>query len=151
MILDKLENAPLYFDCVPRFREFMDFFNANDLDIIPACKIKLFSDDLFVNIMDFSGKELEDCKMEGHRDYIDIQIPLTESEKMGWRAKNDCEIILSEYDESKDMEIFGDKAQTILTVPAGYFVVFFPTDAHQPGYAPGKHFRKLLVKTKVSE
>lgn len=149
MILDKLENASQYYDCVPRFKEFMQFFNSNDLEALPACKIKLMGSDLFVNILDFKGKEAANCKMEGHRDYIDIQIPLGEDEQMGWKAQVDCEIIKDEYDEGKDMEIYGDKAQTVITVPSGYFAVFFPTDAHQPGIAPGKQYRKLIVKTRV--
>ena len=27
---------------------------------------------------------------------------------------------------------------------------FFPEDAHQPGIAPGKEYRKLIVKAKVN-
>ena len=149
MILDKLENADLYYDSVPRFREFMQFFNNNDLEELPACKIKIDGDDLFVNIMDFKGKDAAHCAMEGHRDYIDIQIPLGATETMGWKSQIDCEIVKEEYDEGKDMEIYGDKAQTMIDVPSGYFVIFFPTDAHQPGIAPGKQYRKLIAKTRV--
>ena len=35
-------------------------------------------------------------------------------------------------------------------VPAGHFAVFFPTDAHQPGIAPGKQYRKIIVKAKAN-
>ena len=97
----------------------------------------------------FKGKKEADCDMEGHHDYIDIQIPMNADEVMGWKAQVDCEIVKEEYDEGKDMELYGDKAVTFITVPAGYFVVFFPSDAHQPGIAPGKSYRKLIVKTRV--
>ncbi|MBQ0076988.1 MAG: YhcH/YjgK/YiaL family protein [Bacteroidales bacterium] len=151
MILDKLENADLYFEAVPRFREFMQFFNDNDLEELPACKIKLMGDDLFVNILDFKGKAEKDCKMEAHQDYIDIQIPLGDDEQMGWKAQEDCQEVSAEYDEGKDVEFYKDKATTMLTVPKGHFVVFFPSDAHQPGIAAGKSYRKIIVKTKISE
>ena len=49
MILDKLENADWYFGCVPGFQQFMQFFNNNDLEELPACKIKLDGQDLIVN------------------------------------------------------------------------------------------------------
>lgn len=75
MILDKLENADWYFDSVPGFAQFMKFFNENDLEELPACKIHLDGNDLYVNILDFKGKEEENCRMEAHKDYIDIQIP----------------------------------------------------------------------------
>ncbi len=149
MILDKLENASQYFESVPRFEEFMQFFNSNDLEALPACKIKLDGDDLFVNILDFKGKEAANCKMEAHHDYIDIQIPLGEDEQMGWKAQVDCESIKEEYNEGKDVEFYNDKAVATFTVPAGHFAVFFPSDAHQPGIAPGKEYRKLIVKTRV--
>lgn len=151
MILDKLENADLYFDIVPRFREFMQFYNSNDLETLPACKLKLMGDDLFVNIMDFKGKAEKDCKMESHRDYIDIQIPMGETEMMGWKAQEDCQDIIDEYDEGRDMETYRDPSDTTISVPDGCFVVFFPSDGHRPGIAPGKSYRKLIVKTRVED
>ncbi|MCQ2310522.1 MAG: YhcH/YjgK/YiaL family protein [Paludibacteraceae bacterium] len=151
MILDKLENADLYFEAVPHFREFMDFYNSNDLEELPACKIKLMGDDMFVNILDFKGKDEKDCKMEAHHDYIDIQIPLGDDEQMGWKAQEDCQEILTEYNEDKDVEFYKDRQITTVVVPKGHFAVFFPSDAHRPGIAPGKQYRKLIVKTRVTD
>lgn len=151
MILDKLENADLYYDSVPGLERFMQFFNDNDLEELPACKIKLDGDDLFVNILDFTGKKEKDCRLEAHKDYIDIQIPLTGDETMGWKSQVDCQDITDEYDEGKDVEFYGDEVATKFAVPAGHFVIFFPTDAHQPGIAAGKHYRKLIVKTRVQQ
>jgi len=150
MIFDKLENADLYFDVVPRFREFMQFYNANDLEDLPACKLKLMGDDLVVNVNDFKGKKESDCKLESHRDYIDIQIPFA-AEKMGWKAQEDCQLILEEYNEDKDIEFYKDAPAAQLVVPEGHFVVFFPSDAHQPGIAPNQQYRKIIVKTKVED
>ena len=45
MILDKLENAANYYDSVPGLERFMEFYAANDLESLPACKIKLDGDD----------------------------------------------------------------------------------------------------------
>lgn len=149
MILDKLENASNYFQSVPGFAQFMKFYNDNDLESMPAGKIYLDGRDLFVNINDFKGKEEANCKMEAHRDYLDIQIPLGDDEIMGWKAQEDCQDIMTEYDEGKDVEFYKDKAVAKFVVPAGHFAVFFPWDAHQPGIAPGKEYRKLIVKSKM--
>ena len=149
MILDKLENAANYYDCVPGLESFMDFYAANDLESLPACKIKLDGDDLIVNINDFHGKAEADCRLEAHKEYLDIQIPLTDDEEMGWKAQVDCQDVTTEYNEQKDVEFYGDKATTKFLVPAGHFAVFFPEDAHQPGIAPGKVYRKIIVKAKV--
>lgn len=151
MILDKLENADLYFDVVPHFKEFMQFYNANDLEELPACKLKLMGDDLIVNVLDFKGKAEKDCKLEAHRDYIDIQIPINDSEQMGWKAQEDCQQVSAEYDEGKDVEFYKEQPTTIVTIPKGHFIVFFPSDAHKPGIAPNKEYRKVIVKTKVED
>ncbi len=150
MILDKLENLDIYFDSVPYLREFARFFNDNDLETLPACKIKVIGDDLFVNILDFEGKEEKDCRMEAHQEYIDVQIPLTDSERMGWRAQEDCQEITTPYNEQKDVEFYADKAATFVDVPAGHFAIFFPTDAHQPGIAPDKKYRKIIAKIRCN-
>ena len=147
MILDKLENADWYFDSVPGLKEFMKFYNENDLEELPACKIFLDGKDLFVNIVDFKVKEESKCRME---DYLDIQIPLGDDEIMGWKAQVDCQEVTQEYDEGKDVEFYADKATAKFTVPAGHFAVFFPSDAHQPSIAPGKEYRKLIVKARVN-
>lgn len=149
MILDKLENADLYFECVPRLENFVHFFNNNDLEELPPCKIKLDGDDLIVNILDFNGKDEGDCQLEAHKDYIDIQIPLGADEMMKWKAQVDCQDVLKDYDEGEDVEFYSDKAETSIVVPKGYFVVFFPSDAHAPGIAAGQTYRKVIVKTKV--
>lgn len=148
MILDKLENADWYFGCVPGFQQFMKFFNDNDLEELPACKIKLDGQDLIVNISDVSPKDEKDCKLEAHRDYIDIQIPLNATETMLWSSLEDCQNVIKEYDEGKDVEFYGDKPSARFSVPKGYFAVFFPTDAHAPGMA-ASNFRKIVVKAKV--
>ena len=121
MILDKLENADWYYESVPGLEQFMKFFQDNDLEEMPACKIYLDGSDLIVNIVDFKGKEESKCRMEAHKDYLDIQIPLGADEMMGWKAQVDCQQVTQEYDEGKDVEFYGDKATAKFTVPAGHF------------------------------
>lgn len=148
MILDKLENASWYFDSVPGLQQFMQFFNNNDLEELPACKIKLDGQDLIVNICDVVGKDDKDSKLEAHKDYLDIHVPLTGTETILWKSQEDCQNVIKEYDEGKDVEFYGDKPSARITVPEGHFAVFFPTDAHWPGLGSGT-FRKIVVKAKV--
>lgn len=151
MILDKIENADLYFESVPGLERFMKFYNDNDFEEFPATKVRLDGDDLFVNIIDLEGKEAKDLPMEAHRDYLDIQVPLTGAETMGYKAQEDCQEVIKEYDEGKDVELYNDEAETLIKVPVGYFVVFFPSDGHRPGIAPGQKFRKLIVKSRMQQ
>ncbi len=152
MILDKIENADLYYDSVPGMERFMQFFNDNDLESFPAGKIRLNGDELFVNIIDLVGKDKKEVPMEAHKDYIDIQIPLTATERMGYKAQEDCEQVIKEYDEGKDVELYSDEAIAEFDVPVGYFAVFFPSDGHHPGIVPvGQPLRKLIAKLRVQQ
>ena len=65
MILDRIENADLYYDVVPGLERFIQFFNDNDLETFPAMKLRLDGDDLFVNIQDIKLRAAKDCPMEG--------------------------------------------------------------------------------------
>lgn len=149
MILDKLENLEDY-ELGGLFERAIEFLCDNDLQSLPPCKIKVLGNDLVVNILDFSGKEEKDCRMEAHRDFADIQIVLGGGEEMmGWKPTDDCKDILTPYNEEKDVEFYKDKADSFVHVKSGQAAIFFPSDAHQPGIAPGQHYRKIIVKVKV--
>lgn len=149
MILDKLENLEDY-ELGGLFPHAIAFLRDNDLMSLPACKIKLHGGALVINIQDFNGKEEKDCRMEAHKDFADIQIVLGGGEElMGWKPTDNCKEILTPYNEDKDVEFYADKADTFVQVKSGQAAIFFPTDAHQPGIAPGKQYRKIVVKVKV--
>ncbi len=147
MILDKLENLGNY-ELGENFRKAEEFLRSNDLMGLPPCKIKVSGNDVVVNIQDFIGKEEEECRMEAHRDFCDIQIVMNGEELMGWKPQEDCKEVTTPYNEDKDVEFYADKADTLLRVGPRQFAIFFPTDAHQPGIAPGKTYRKIIVKVR---
>ena len=68
---------------------------------------------------------------------------------MGWKAAADLQEVTAPYDTVKDIAFFADKATSKINVQAGQFAIFFPEDGHQPGIAPGKEYRKIIVKVKM--
>ncbi len=150
MILDRLENASRYFEVVPRFDQVMNWLAVTDVSSLPAGTEVLEKGKLFVKVLDVNGKLEEDCLFETHNEFIDIQIPITGAESMGWKAKEACHHVDKPYDASIDMALYREKATTMANVQPGEFIVFFPEDAHQPGIAdPNANYRKLIVKTRV--
>ena len=150
MILDRLENASRYFEVVPRFDQVMNWLANTDVKSLPAGTEVLEKGKLLIKVLDVHGKLEEDCLFETHNEFIDIQIPITGAESMGWKAKQACHNIDKEYDASIDMALYREKATTMANVQPGEFIVFFPEDAHQPGIAdPKADYRKLIVKTRV--
>lgn len=149
MILDKLSNGHKYDSLNPRFKAAFDFLLSNDLLALEAGKIELDGKDLVINVNNFKGKAEEDCRMESHNNFIDIQLPVNADEFMGWKARAELSKVTTEYNPEKDVEFYGDAASSLFVVPAGHFAIFFPEDGHQPGIAPGKEYRKLIVKVHV--
>lgn len=150
MILDRLENASRYYSVVPRFDKVMAWLENNDARTIPAGAINVEGEDLIIKVIDMEGKEEKDCLFETHDAYIDIQIPLTGAEKMGWKSRHECKNVHKPYDAAVDMALYKEQATTMCTVMPGEFTVFFPEDGHQPGIMhKDKNYRKIIVKTRV--
>jgi biofilm protein TabA len=148
MILDSLENAGLYESIHPRFKQAFDFLRNTDLVALPLGKVELDGKNLFVNVVDAAGKTPDVAKMETHNKYIDIQVPVTAPETMGWIAGNKLKEITEPYNADKDVSFFGDKASNFIVVQPLEFAVFFPEDGHQPQLFEGI-VKKLIVKVLV--
>ncbi len=145
MILDDLKNAARYESVHPRFKKAFDFLLNTDLNALPLGKTEIDGSDLFVNVQEIVGKSADEAKMETHKKYIDIQVPITAPETMGWISVNNLKETTQEYNPEKDVAFFADKATSFLNVLPYQFAVFFPEDAHQPGIAQGQ-LKKVIVK-----
>ncbi len=148
MILDSLENAGLYEFIHPGFQQAFDFLRKTDLVALPLGKIELNGTSLFVNVVEIAGKTAEVARMETHNKYIDIQVPISTLETMGWIAGNKLKEVTEPYNADKDISFFADKATSFIVVQPFEFAVFFPTDGHQPGIAVGK-LKKIIIKVLV--
>lgn len=147
MILDKLTNAAMYESVHPRFKKAFEFLNTTDLGQVPLGKIELEGADLVVNVVEVDGKTADEARMETHNDFIDIQVPISQVETMGWKPTADLSEVTQAYNSEKDLTFFADKAYNMLQVHPLEFAVFFPEDGHQPGIAQGKH-KKIIVKVR---
>jgi len=148
MILDSLKNATASVSLNPRFKQAFDFILNNDLSKMEPGKIVLDGDNLFISLVEITGKKPEDAKMEAHRKYIDIQIVLAGQETMGWTAIDSCTSETDPYSAENDIIFYTDKPTTYLTVNPGQFVIFFPEDGHAPAIGNGP-IKKAIVKVLI--
>lgn len=148
MILDSLENSGLYESIHPRFKQAFDFLRNNDLASLPLGKVELDGTNLFVNVVEIAGKTEDVAKMETHNRYIDIQVPVSKTETMGWISGCKLKEVTDPYNTEKDLSFFADKATNFIVVQPFEFVIFFPEDGHQPGIVDGM-IKKLIVKVLV--
>lgn len=149
MILDNLEYSYVVEPLHPLFKQAFDYIKATDWSQVEPGKIVLKGDDLFINVSTIEAKTVEQARMETHQQYIDIQVPLNRSERMGWRRASDCKEITTAYNPEKDIAFYAEKGTTHLDVQPGEFVVFYPEDGHAPGIGEGI-IEKLIVKVRVA-
>jgi len=87
-------------------------------------------------------------KLEWHREFIDIHIPVSGEEILGWKPVEDIRHISTEYDSEKDIAFSDDVPSEYIRLKPGEFVIFNPSDAHSPCQGIGTH-RKICVKVPV--
>jgi len=148
MILDSLDNSGLYESIHPRFKQAFSFLHTADLINLPIGKIELDGSNLYVSVVEITGKTIATTCLESHQLYIDIQVPVTAPETMGWLAGTGLKNRSGEYCPEKDITFFVDKASNFIIVQPFEFAIFFPADGHQPGIANGSH-KKIIVKVLV--
>ena len=129
MILDTLENYQLYSTINERIAKGFAFLRNTDLDAIPSGKHDIEGDAIFALVQEYQTKPLNECKLESHKKYIDIQYVIRGEEFMGVTTKKN-QLVL-EQDENKDY-IFYEGTTSLVRVSKGMFTIFFPDDLHQP-------------------
>ncbi|MGL5637427.1 MAG: YhcH/YjgK/YiaL family protein [Bacteroidales bacterium] len=149
MIIDSLKNSGAIESLHPLFKKAFDYIKSTDFTHIPAGKIELDGDNLFIFVAEINGKQPEEAKMETHIKYLDIQVPLASEETFGWTSLDLCTDCTEAYSAENDIAFFGNKPTTYVTVVPGQFAIFFPEDGHAPGIGNGA-LRKLIVKVKVT-
>lgn len=145
MILDTLENLERYEGMNPLFPKAIEYLKNTDLNALPVGKVELHGTDLVVNVNETKPKQKEDAKLETHNKYIDIQIPLSGVEVMGYTPAN--ALPAAEYNEEKDITFFPGLAESYFEVKPGMFAIFFPEDGHAPGVTD-TGVKKIIIKVK---
>lgn len=148
MILDSLENLKSYSGMNPHFPKAIEFILNTDLASLPLGRNEICGDDVFANVMEVKPRSKEEVPIEIHRKYIDIQIPLTADEIMGFIPKH--ELPDGDYSEENDAALYpvGMLATDYVNVKRSMFAMFFPQDGHAPAVTPVA-LKKVIVKVAV--
>ena len=146
MILAHLNDSDRYASLHPLFKQLFDYVKAHDFTHVPAERIVLDGDRLFINVADVTLKSPEEQVLEVHRRYIDVHFPLSREEVMGWSSLN---VLATEsmqpFNEEDDFAVYAERAQSYLTIHPGEFAIVWPEDAHAPIIGQGA-LRKLIAK-----
>ena len=148
MIIDRIENAHLYYTVHPRFKKAFEYFKQIDIDTIPAGKYEIDGEAMYVLVQEYNTKLKEQGLWEAHRRYIDLQYVVKGAEGIGYA--NIHHLKQGGYDDGKDfLPLHGEG--DLITVRSGNFVLLLPEDGHMPGTALGDSapVKKIVIKISV--
>ena len=148
MIIDKIENLNSYANLSERLAKGIDYINNSDFSKIDLGTYKIEGDDVFAMVQEYDSREIENCKLEGHSKYIDIQYIIEGEEHIGLISKSNQEIV--EKNDEADYAFYkGDS--TLFKFDPSVFGIFFPDDLHMPcvGLNQISKVRKVVVKVRI--
>lgn len=148
MILASLDDSAQYESLHPLFYQAFEYVKQHDLLHTAAGKITLDDNKLFITVSDVTGKTQEAVRLETHEKYIDIQIPLSAPETMGYLPTGACLNSPEGYNKEKDIAFFADRPSAYVTVNPGDFIIFFPHDGHAPCIGEGS-IHKAVIKVLI--
>ena len=148
MVIDKIENAKLYAGLGANISKAFKFISNTDLHKIESGKYEIDDGNIFALIQEYDTKSTNDCKLEGHFKFIDVQYIISGVELIGQSTLNNHHQ-LSKNDE-KDIAFY-EGNPTFFRMNEGMFAIFFPDDLHMPGIKLNRSskVKKLVVKIRV--
>lgn len=148
MILDSLENIGKYLALNPNFAKVIEFVEICDLASLPIGRNEICGDLVYANVVEAMPRSKEEAPIEIHRRYIDVHIPLSGDEVMGYTPIE--ELPSAEFVEENDAALYpaGMPARDYFNVKKGQFVMFFPQDGHAPAIT-AVPLKKMIIKVAI--
>lgn len=151
MIVDTLKNSSLYYGVNPKFEKAFDFIRKALAESLPVGKYEIDGTELYAMVQEYTTKEPEAARAEGHRNYIDIQYIIDGIEIMEYENIEKAEI-KTEYNPEKDVEFYeNSQTPSVCVFKKEDYAIFFPHDIHRPAMAYGAAgtVKKIVVKVRV--
>ncbi|MEI6214802.1 MAG: YhcH/YjgK/YiaL family protein [Desulfuromonadales bacterium] len=149
MIFDSLENLGRYAGVQSGLADVQKFIDTTDLAALPVGNHLINDHGAYASVNEYLTKASEETFIECHRKYIDVQITVWGEEKIGVTHTQLC--YEQPYDDGKDLQKLTGRVNFITLLP-GFFALFFPHDAHQPGVISGTAavaVKKIVFKIPV--
>ena len=131
MIYDTVENMSLYFDKDPRFAKVCKAYEDFMKNPVESGRIDIEPEKVWCNVSKYETKLREGAKYESHREFADVQLMVEGEELIGWAPFDEC-TITDDFKEGGDIAFMTAENDIMLPLRKGYFMVFFPEDAHMP-------------------
>lgn len=147
--IDKKQFAKQYHLNQSAWDKAFAYLKNTDLNHLSNGKHVIDGDNVYAIVTEAPSKDYDKTAFESHRKYIDLQYVITGEEKMA-KAPLASVTVNKPYDVTPDIAYYTGDGK-IYSVPAGTFMLFFPTDAHRPNITPGgnKVVKKIVIKIRA--
>lgn len=148
MIIDKIENAEIYHRLSDKIITAFNYIKETDLSKISSGRYEIDKKNIFALVQEYDTKNPDDCKLESHFNYIDLQYIISGAELMGIKT------LINDIPLSKNEEndiAFYDGYPNFFKLNEGMFAIFFPDDLHMPGIKinQSSKVKKVVIKIRV--
>lgn len=149
MILDKIENAHLYFGLSKRIKIALEYIQKTNFSLLENGNYDVVKNEVFAIVNSYDTILESEEKLEAHRKYIDVQFVYEGSEILGYLSKTNQKIY-KKYDEVEDYELY-DENKNFIEFNKGMFAILFPDDLHAPGIylSESSKVTKIVLKVLV--
>ena len=112
MIIDKFENLPLYFSCLPGLDKAAEFLAGEN---IADGHYEIDGEKIFANVSSYEPKEFNgDMRFEAHKKYADLQAVLEGEERIDWAPLGSLKEESEEYSKGGDIAFYsGDGHRSV--------------------------------------
>lgn len=149
MIIADLATASRYLGLHAGVASALRYLAGYDFSKLTMGRHDIDGDRLFLLANSYATKDAGECKLEGHRKYIDVQYVVSGSELVGY-APLANQPASREYDSERDYALFDGDA-SFVKLEAGMVAIFFPEDLHMPGVGRGQdQVVKIVMKVKIN-
>ena len=149
-VKDSLEHIGDYAGLGKNFAKAVEFLGRRNLMSLPNGRYELDGVNAYAMVQEATLKPWGMGRPEVHREYFDIQVPLSGEEVIGVGRFDPA--VQGDFDEEKDIGFYDDVPVEPLTLRPGEFVILHPeTCAHAPCCsedAAGTPIRKIVIKVR---
>ncbi len=150
MIADRIENAHLYYCLGERFEKAFRFIQNTDFSQYDVGEYPIDGTDVFCKIQIYHTMPVDQCKIELHRIYADVQYIVEGEEEFGYAHQRYTKPKVP-YDDKTEMALVSCDDMGYLIQRPGCFAIAFPEDAHQSVciHKTPQRMKKALIKVRL--
>lgn len=125
--------------------EFLNNHDLKSLKSLPDGRTQIDGDNIYINKGEEQLIDELQRKLEIHHEYMDIHIPLTGEEFIGWKSVSTLQTKpVKPFDEDKDIAFYDEPFDSLVMLEPGQCVLVFPEDAHAPLIGEGKIIKAVI-------